>query len=220
MDAGFLWDARSALIVLGGTLLATMLRAGLGNCALTLRVLAGLARRQTDAGQMRAELAAKVDAIRKDGPLRAELDHMADREFEDATDALIRHRSIAALLERHEAYRAKRERRSKAARETLIQAAELGPVMGLAGTLISLATLRGGGMGADRLGDAIGMAVATTLYGLVVAHFLFAPLAEMLSRRAGAEERTRQEVIDWLAEQLGPAFEKRTAPRQAAEAGR
>jgi chemotaxis protein MotA len=169
---------------------------------------------------MRGDLAGKVDAIRKDGPLRAEVDHMTDREFEDVTTTLIRRRSISALLDRHEAHKAMREARSRAARETLIQAAELGPVMGLAGTLISLATLRGGGLVADRLGDAIGMAVATTLYGLVVAHFLFAPLAEILSRRASAEEAERQSVIDWLAEQLGPAFDKHPAPHQPAEQAR
>lgn len=213
MDLMFLWEARSAALVLGGTLIATLLRAGWRNCLSTAHALAGLASRPSSAWELRAELAGKVDALRRDGPLRAELPHMRDREFEDATDALIRRRSVAALLERHEAWRAQRELRSLAARETLVQAAELGPVMGLAGTLVSLAMLKGDGISADNLGDAIAMAVATTLYGLILAHFLFAPLAEMVSRRATAEEKARQSVIDWLAEQLAPAFEKGEAGR-------
>lgn len=208
MDFSFLWDARSAALVLGGTLSATFLRVGCRNFAITLRSLARLATRARTPMEMRAELAAPIDAIRTDGPLRAVFDHLSDREFEDLTETLVRRRSMGALMERHESYRAMRERRSRAASDTLVQAAELGPVMGLAGTLVSLATLHGAGIRADTLGNAIGMAVATTLYGLIVAHFLFGPLAEIVRRRAAAEEDARQSAIDWLAEQLAPAFEQ------------
>jgi chemotaxis protein MotA len=208
MDPSMLWDLRAAAFVLGGTLLGTFMRCGIRQCAITLRALGSLGKHQRGAWELRAELAGQVEEIRRDGPLRAELRHLRDREFEDATDALIKRRSIGALLERHEAYKADREALSQAARDTLVQAAELAPVMGLAGTLVSLATLRGTGIRPEVLGDAIGMAVTTTLYGLLIAHLLFAPLAEVVARRARAEERARQSVIDWLAEQLAPAFEK------------
>lgn len=48
MDLSTLIDGPSALIVGGGTLLATVLRSGLGDCRMTLRKLAGLGRNGFD----------------------------------------------------------------------------------------------------------------------------------------------------------------------------
>jgi len=85
---------------------------------------------------------------------------------------------------------------------TLAQAAELAPVFGLAGTLISLSQLPADGLARGALGGAISMAVLTTLYGLLLANLLLAPLARMVERKAKAEEEERQRLIDWLAARL------------------
>ena len=50
------------------------------------------------------------------------------------------------------------------------------------------------------------MAVVTTLYGLLCANLLLAPLARMVERAALAEEGARQQVIDWLAAQVADAI--------------
>ena len=49
---------------------------------------------------------------------------------------------------------------------------------------------------------AISMAVVTTLYGLLLANLLLAPLARMVERAAEAEEAGRQHLTDWLAGQV------------------
>jgi len=41
-----------------------------------------------------------------------------------------------------------------------------------------------------------------TLYGLVLANLVLAPLACIVNRRAAAEETERQKVLDWLADQV------------------
>jgi chemotaxis protein MotA len=84
----------------------------------------------------------------------------------------------------------------------LAQAAELAPVFGLAGTLISLSQLPSEGFARGAFTGAISMAVITTLYGLLSANLLLAPLARMVERKAQAEEAERQEMIDWLAAQI------------------
>ncbi len=61
-------------------------------------------------------------------------------------------------------------RTSDRAVRTLAQAAELAPVFGLAGTLISLSQLPAEGLARGALGGAISMAVLTTLYGLLLAN--------------------------------------------------
>jgi chemotaxis protein MotA len=101
---------------------------------------------------------------------------------------------------------------SNAAVRTLAQAAELGPVFGMVGTLVSLSSLPAQGLDAGALNGAISMAVVTTLYGLLLANLLLAPLARMVERHAQAEEVARTDVIDWLTSQLEPALPPRVQP--------
>lgn len=206
-------DGPSALIVLGGTTLATVLRCGLADCGITLAKLGQLRRPGFDAAATRAELAVQVQQIRQDGLVRAQPRHMGDAELDEATDALIGSRSLGALLDRHEAHKARRLAQSERAVRTLAQAAELAPVFGLAGTLVSLSQLPVDGLARGAFTGAIGMAVVTTLYGLLTANLLLAPLARVVERAAMAEEAARQEVIEWLAVQVAGSIPQRRAER-------
>lgn len=208
-------DGPSAAIVLGGTMLATVLRCGAGDCRVTLGRLARLRRAGFDAEATRAELAAQVQDIRRDGLFRAAPHHYADSEFEEATGALLERRSLGALLDRHEAHKARRLAQAERAVRTLAQAAELAPVFGLAGTLVSLSQLPADGLARGAFTGAIAMAVTTTLYGLLLANLLLAPLARMVERAALTEEAERQAVIDWLAEQVGDALPPVSTKRAA-----
>jgi len=218
MDFATLVDGPSALIVGGGTMLATVLRSGLSDCCLALRKLMGLGRSGFDLDHTRAELALQVQEIRQDGLLRAVPHHSGDAEFDEATDALIERRSVAALLEAHEVHRSRRLAESERAVRTLAQAAELAPVFGLAGTLVSLSQLPAEGIARGAFAGSIAMAVTTTLYGLLAANLLLAPLARAIERKALAEEAERQDVTDWLAAQVEAACARRPA-RAAARAG-
>ena len=202
-------DGPSALIVFGGTALATVLRAGWGDCCVTAVKLRQLGSHPFDPEATRGELAQQIQEIQRDGLLRAHPHHFGDSEFDEATDALISRRSVPALLAAHEAHKARRVAESGRAVRTLAQAAELSPVFGLAGTLISLSQLPADGMAHGSYSGAISMAVITTLYGLLGANLLLAPLARIIERKAQAEEAARQTVIDWIAAQV----EASTAPR-------
>lgn len=199
-------DPVSLAIVLGGTVLATILRAGRRDFVHTARALASLCRPQFSSEQARAGLAGQVSAIRRDGILRATPRRIGDSEFDEATDAMIRARSIDALIDRHHAYRRQRQAGANAAVRTLAQAAELGPVFGMVGTLVSLSNLPTTGIAPGALNGAISMAVTTTLYGLLLANLVLAPLSRAVERRALTEEQARQDVIDWLSRQIEPAL--------------
>jgi len=202
-------DGPSALIVFGGTALATVLRAGLGDCRVTLTKLRQLGAKPFDPDRARSELAAQIQEIQKDGLLRANPRHFGDSEFDEATDALITRRSVPALLAAHEEHRARRVKESDRAVRTLAQAAELSPVFGLAGTLVSLSQLPAAGVAQGSFTAAISMAVVTTLYGLLGANLILAPLARIIERKANAEEADRQTVIDWIAAQVEPVTQPR-----------
>ncbi|TXI10699.1 MAG: chemotaxis protein MotA [Novosphingobium sp.] len=206
MPPAFLFDGLSLSIVLAGTALATVLRSGRHELTVTARAIAGLFAKRFSAVQAKADLAAQVSAIRSDGLLRARTSAIGDREFDDVTDVLIRSRSLDALIERHHDHRRKRITAANAAVRTLAQAAELGPVFGMVGTLVSLSRLPATGLEQGTLSGAISMAVLTTIYGLLLANLVLAPLARAVERRSLDEERQRQEVIDWLSGQIEPAL--------------
>lgn len=200
MDFSQTIDPVSAAFVVGGTLAATVLRCGFAECGMALRTLAALPGKAFDKDRTRKELAMQIREIGEDGFLRAEPHHFDDGEFDILADRLISQRSVKALHDEHRRHRDRRLALSNRARDVLLQAAELAPVLGLAGTLLSLGSLAGGvGAVPGGISTAIGTAVGTTFFGLICAHFLFAPLAAAIARRSAAEEQARQELIDWLA---------------------
>lgn len=206
MNFDNLIDGYSAGIVLGGTVLATILRCGWRECAITAVEIGQLWGERFDADAARAELAVQVQEIRKDGILRAQPHATGDREFDEATDAMIRKRSIGAMVAAHEKHKQRRLAMSNIAVRLFAQASELAPVFGMVGTLVALSHLpRQVALGGEFAG-AIGMAVQTTLYGLLASNLLFAPIARLIERRARAEESERQRLVDWLASQVSEAM--------------
>lgn len=207
-----LFDAPSAAIVFGGTLLATLLRCGRRDCHEAVKAVGALGQKRFDAEHVRAELAVQVQEIRQDGILRASAHTVGDTEFDEVTGTLIARRSVPALIAAHEGHKARRLAISNVAIRTLAQASELAPVLGLAGTLLSLTQLPRTGVSGSAYAGTISMAVLTTLYGLIAANFIFAPLARMVDRKASMEEVERQKILDWLAEQVASACQPRRAP--------
>ena len=202
-------DVPSAVVVVGGTLLATLLRCGWRDCHTAVVAVGALGQRRFDAEHVRSELAVQVQEIRQDGLLRAEPHSIGDSEFDEVTGTLIARRSVPALIAAHESHKARRLANSNVAIRTLAQASELAPVLGLAGTLLSLTQLPRTGVSGAAYAGTISMAVLTTLYGLIAANFIFAPLARMVDRKANAEEAERQKILDWLAEQVASACQPR-----------
>lgn len=201
-------DLPSIAVVGGGTLLATVLRCGFGDCRLALASLGRIGGKRFDAEKAKAELAVQVRGIQQDGLLRANPRHSGDSELDEATGALIGMRSVAALLAVHEGHKTRRQEADSRAVRTWAQAAELAPVFGLAGTLISLTELPADGIAHEAYMSAISMAVLCTLYGLLLANLLLGPISRLVDRLASAEERERQKIIDWLAGQVAPALPK------------
>ena len=104
-----LTDAPTAAIVVGGTLLATFLRCGPGECAAALRALfGGWGTPGFDADGVRAQLAVQMREIERDGLLRARQRGIDDDEFDEAIAALFSQRSLEAAIAVHETHRARR----------------------------------------------------------------------------------------------------------------
>lgn len=205
MDLVHLIDPVPAAIVIGGTLIATALRAGRADCRSTAGALSSLLRAPFDAEGIRGNLAPLSSAIRKDGVYRARARPTGDAALDAAIRAMLEGHSASMLITQHTADRKKRLVRAQRAAITLAQAADLAPVFGLAGTLVSLAQMSGRGIARAMFMNAISMSVLATLYGLLLANFLLAPLARAIERRAEREEAARQDLVDWIAAQFAAA---------------
>lgn len=202
MELVHLFDPVPAAIVVGGTVLATALRAGRSDCRSTVHALADLVRRPFDADGVRRDLAPMASDIRKDGVYRTRARPSGDAALDAAIRAMLEGHSASMLMMHHASARKKRLARAQRAALTLAQAADLAPVFGLAGTLVSLAQLSGRGIARAQFMSAISMSVLATLYGLLLANILLAPLARAIERRAEREEAVRQDLIDWIASQF------------------
>lgn len=220
MDQWF--DPVSLGIVLGGTLLATLLRCGPGELRLALGRALGLMSRPFDPAAAKADLAQQVARIAREGALRAEPVKVGDSDFGGLSQTLAGRRPLEALLAAHEAQKDRRTRAATTATQVFQNAAELAPVLGLAGTLIALGAIPVSGPATQSdtgMAGAVAMAVVTTLYGIAAANFLFGPLAAAIQRRSTREEQDRQAVVDWLEQTVGrecPDLRDR-APQPAAK---
>ena len=205
-------------IVLGGTLLATLLRCGFAEARMAMCKLGELLCPAFDPLRAKAELARQLRDIASHGYLRAEPVHFGDAEFDCLSDVLVSRRSLDTLHAEHESHKRQRTEAARTAIHVLGQAAELAPVLGLAGTLVALGTMPDD-PGEGSMTGAIAMAVVTTLYGLAAANFLFGPLAAAILRRSNREERDRQAVLDWLENGVRHAMPQERPARHVVEDG-
>ena len=216
MDFSALVDPLSAAVVMGGTALATVLRAGLGECRATIATVRHLATREFDEDALRSDLARMVQDVRVDGLVRTEPDYFRDRASQKAARAMVDARNIALFHKQMARFRALRMADNRRAHATLAMAAENAPAFGLAGTLLALSQLPadpGQGMNAALAG-----AVLTTLYGVLLAQLVLTPLAEAIRRSGEAEEQARDELMRWTAWQLEGAVVHPLPLPDAAEA--
>lgn len=198
-------NAQAAVIVLGGTFIASALAVGLANLRGAGTAALGLARAPFDEAANRAALARLAYAVRRKGWLAAEAPLPPDPALAEMAAAYLRLGEIAPLHEARQARRAAAKQRRNVAVATWRQAGELAPVAGLAGTLYGIAQLApGGGEAALALttASAIATAVVSTFYGLLLAHLVCLPLAGAIARRAAEEQEARTRLISWFEGQL------------------
>ena len=211
MNFQLLVDPAAAAFVFCGICIATLARCGWADIRETVRQIGKLGRRPFDQAATRAELAAQVEHMRQDGVIRTQLKPVSDHEMSNATAALVRHRSVDALAEEHHRHVAERTAQRARAIDTLNEAGDLAPVLGLAGTLIALSQLPANDLASEgAVMGAVAQAVVSTFYGLLFGHLLFLPLAGAIARRGRQEENARDRLVDWLVAQLASACPTQT----------
>jgi chemotaxis protein MotA len=199
-----LFDPRALAIVVAGTVLACAARCGWKAFSEAWLASATLMRRGFDAEANRRALAMALSTIRLDGPYRADPVPPPDRTLALMLDRFLKLGGIEALHSTLRTERAVAASRRLSAAQVFGTAGDLAPVFGLIGTLYALTQLDPvAGADATRLTvAAMATAVHSTLYGALLAHLLFYPLASAIERRGLAEEQGRDALADWFADQI------------------
>jgi chemotaxis protein MotA len=215
------FDPLAVSIVIGGTIIGTILSTTRGDLGRAFGALTPLLRADPAADAEAARRAVRqieriseykgvfcADRVKSPG----EFVHRAACRLADATGA----QAFAAWA--HEEMEERRDRHA-AAIGVWRHAAELAPSMGMIGTVIGLTAMFAQMTDPSTMGPAMAVAMLTTLYGLLAATCIAGPIATRLERLSRAECHWQQRVVDRLIE-LARAEEENAMARWRERKGR
>ncbi len=198
-SAGTFVNTPSLLVVLGGTVLVTMMKFSLGKFAgaASIAVKAFLYK-PSNPEELIQESVELAKAARQGGLLALE-----DREISDD----FMKTGLGLLIDGHPADTV-RTMLQKDLNETLKRhndgqdifkaIGDVGPAMGMIGTLIGLVQMLSNMDDPKQIGPAMAVALLTTLYGAILANMFALPIADKLAVRSREENTSKTLIIDAL----------------------
>ncbi len=207
MLAGAIWlggapgafvNGAGALIVVGGTIAVLFMGFPVKEILRTLAQLKDtLSRRSVTPERAMREVVTVAGRLRTravNQPLRERLAGLKTHPFFREAIELVFDAggSDGAFEEVMEAELATARLRRERAAAILRRAGEVAPAFGLIGTLVGLVEMLAQLESPERLGPAMALALLTTLYGALLAHVVFLPLADRLERLAEEEDLVRR----------------------------
>ena len=202
VTAGRFLDPLSLLIVVGGALLVAAVRSTRADMARALAALRPLIRADPQAEAQAARVAvngiaqlAQAKGLGSADRVRSHHDPRAKRFLRRAANQL----SDTPDAERFAAWGdgelAARAARHGAAQEVWRALADAAPGMGMIGTVIGLVQMFANMDDPAKIGPGMALALLTTLYGLVLANLVAAPIAARLERLSEAELGWQRETL-------------------------
>ncbi|MBK8970519.1 MAG: flagellar motor protein PomA [Hahellaceae bacterium] len=196
---GMFVDIPSVLIVLVGSLFVAMMKFNLSSFIGAGKVAAKAFAFKMDKPQELIESVVELaDAARKGGLLSLEGKEIPNKFLARGIQLLIDGHDgevVRGLMERDKDLAVDRHKSSVTVFTAL---GDLGPAMGMIGTLVGLVAMLSNMSDPKSIGPAMAVALLTTLYGAMLANMLCIPIADKLKVRIGEEEMIKSMVIDAL----------------------
>lgn len=198
-NASIYIDLPAALIVFGGTIATTFIRFNLEDILNAFKIATkAFTLKTTPVDDLIKEILALSTFTRKEGILQME--HFvihdpflkraamlcADGHPADFIKNTIE-TEIEMTLERH-----------AVGRNIFIAMGEAAPAFGMLGTLVGLVSMMAHLHDPSKVGPGLAVALLTTLYGALLAHLIFLPIADKLKRRSLEEEILKRIVLDGI----------------------
>jgi len=192
-------DLPSFLIVFGGTFFAVMYTTPM---ATFLKSFAAMKAAFMPPSIKHEELVERMVELsgtaRKDGLMALEGQDVPDQFFEKGLQMLVDGADEAKMtMQLRLEIKAMKIRHGKI-HEIIKSWVDLGPAMGMIGTLIGLVQMLGNMADPKAIGPAMAVALLTTLYGSFLANVIFAPMLSKLEGFSAHETTYREMVLDGL----------------------
>tara|TARA_A100001037_G_scaffold46304_1_gene37655 strand:+ start:4397 stop:5224 length:828 start_codon:yes stop_codon:yes gene_type:complete len=216
-DPIWFMDFGSLLIVIGGTLSATLVNYPLRNVQALLRIVGAAFKRQNiDNLNVIDQLVEKADISRKKGilALEPELETINDKFLKDGLDLAINERDSQRLRTYLELEMSNIERRHSLGQEIFLYMGAYAPAFGMLGTVLGLIIMMKNFASSDpsdfgamefsvaerfaELLGGMGLALITTFYGVLLSNLVFLPLAGKLKRKSEEELMVKDIMVEGI----------------------
>lgn len=196
-DFSMFVDTQSVLIVFGGSLFIVLANYNLSQFFSIGKVIGKAFMFKLEKPEELIEQAVEMaDAARKGGFLALEEAEISNAFMQKGVDMLVDghdadivrgtlQKDITLTTERHEL-----------GADMLMALADVGPAMGMIGTLIGLVAMLSNMDDPKSIGPAMAVALLTTLYGAFLANVIAIPLASKLKLRMAEEKMNQQLILD------------------------
>ncbi len=198
-SAGTFVNTPSLLVVLGGTVLVTMMKFSLGKFlgAAGIAVKAFLYK-PSNPEDLITESVELAKAARQGGLLALEDKEISDDFMKTGLGLLIDGHpadTVKAMLQKDLNQTLKRHSDGQ---DIFKAIGDVGPAMGMIGTLIGLVQMLSNMDDPKQIGPAMAVALLTTLYGAILANMFALPIADKLAVRSAEEHTSKNLIIDAL----------------------
>ena len=198
-SAGTFVNTPSLLVVLGGTVLVTMMKFSLGKFlgAAGIAVKAFLYK-PSNPEDLIAESVELAKAARQGGLLALEDKEISDDFMKTGLGLLIDGHpadTVKAMLQKDLNQTLQRHNDGQ---DIFKAIGDVGPAMGMIGTLIGLVQMLSNMDDPKQIGPAMAVALLTTLYGAILANMFALPIADKLAVRSAEENTSKNLIIDAL----------------------
>jgi chemotaxis protein MotA len=197
---GHLFDPLTLAAMLGGVALVALFQNGLGALGCAMRALGPL----MTADPLRDRDAARAAMLKIDQVAQLRGLSCTDR-VKTASPFLTDAARKLANCDRADQFElwaaqalADRAQRHGAVHRAWLSIADAAPALGMAGTIIGLVGMFAAMEDPAKLGPSMALALLTTLYGVVLANLVAAPVAARLSDLSERELAWQREVADWM----------------------
>ena len=198
-SAGTFFNVPSLVIVLVGTLLVTMMKFSLSQFLSATKVAVHAFTNRV--GEPDAIIEKSIElakAARQSGILALEEAEVPDPFMKKGINLLIDGHEpevVQKMLQDDVRLTVQRHHNGQAIFKAI---ADVGPAMGMIGTLIGLVQMLSAMDDPKQIGPAMAVALLTTLYGAILANVIAMPVADKLALRSADEKRSKSMVIDAL----------------------
>lgn len=192
-------DLPSLLIVLGGTVLVTMMKFSLAQFARATSIAVQAFLHKPSSAEELIGTAVQLAKTARQGGLLALEDAEVRDEFMKSGLALVidGHPGdvVRAMLSKDVHQTLQRHAEGQAIFKAI---GDVGPAMGMIGTLIGLVQMLSNMNDPKQIGPAMAVALLTTLYGALLANLFALPIADKLAARSREESHRKSLIIDAL----------------------